>query len=965
MSRAAIASSATHTLSLSTLNFLSLKIFIRSSSATHALSLSTLHFLSLKIFIKHFLIHHSLHSRVSSSTFHFSFFAERDTSSRKTKMTEAESKALPPSPPKHIPSGSNRSPMARRGSGTKGQKIQLVTNHFNVKFSSTTDHFYQYSVALFYEDGTPVEAKGVGRRVLDMLYTLYSSEMGGKGFAYDGEKTLFTMSPLRGTKLEFPVLLENLSSNRDAKRSRRPPQSKSYNVKINYATKIPIQAIFNALRGHDSEQFHEAVRVLDIMLRQHAAKQGCLLVKQSFFHNDPRNSISIGGGVVGCRGFHSSFRATQAGLSLNMDVSTTMIVRPGKVVDFLLENQNAKSIRDIDWMKAKRMLKNLRVKTFPSNLEYKIIGLSEKPCRQQMFLMKQRNADSPSDPIEITVSDYYAKYRNQELIMSHDYPCLDVGKPKRPVYIPLELCELISLQRYTKALSSLQRAKLVEQSRQKPKDRMNCLMDQLKRSNYTADPLINSTGITINTACTQVEGRVLEPPKLKFGNGGDLVPRGGRWNFNNKTLVEPTAVTRWAVVNFSARCDTNSLCRDLLRCCKAKGMNLEAPHSVIQENHQSSRNPAPARVELMFEAIKQTLPGPPRFLLCILPERKNSGIYGPWKRKCLVENGIVTQCIAPTRINDQYLTNLLLKINAKMGGLNSVLSVEHLHSIPMVSRIPTIIIGMDVSHGSPGRSDVPSIAAVVSSRKWPLISQYRASVRAQSARCEMIDALFKPVSPNEDEGMIRELLVDFYQSTPKLKPAHMIIFRDGVSESQFDQVLNIELEQIMQACKYLDDNDWNPKFLVIVAQKAHHTRFFQPRSDANVPPGTIVDTKVGHPKNYDFYLCAQNGPIGTTRPTHYHVLLDQIGFSPDDLQELVHSLSYVYQRSTSAISVVAPICYAHLAAAQMSQFVKFEDMSDTASSHSGGGGAGSSSGGGGFTQIPKLHENVCSSMFFC
>lgn len=32
---------------------------------------------------------------------------------------------------------------------------------------------------------------------------------------------------------------------------------------------------------------------------------------------------------------------------------------------------------------------------------------------------------------------------------------------------------------------------------------------------------------------------------------------------------------------------------------------------------------------------------------------------------------------------------------------------------------------------------------------------------------------------------------------------------------------------------------------------------------------------------------------GTTRPTHYHVLLDEVGFSADELQELVHSLSYV------------------------------------------------------------------------
>lgn len=32
---------------------------------------------------------------------------------------------------------------------------------------------------------------------------------------------------------------------------------------------------------------------------------------------------------------------------------------------------------------------------------------------------------------------------------------------------------------------------------------------------------------------------------------------------------------------------------------------------------------------------------------------------------------------------------------------------------------------------------------------------------------------------------------------------------------------------------------------------------------------------------------------GTTRPTHYHVLYDEVGYSADDLQELVHALSYV------------------------------------------------------------------------
>ncbi|KAJ0959681.1 hypothetical protein J5N97_000660, partial [Dioscorea zingiberensis] len=68
-----------------------------------------------------------------------------------------------------------------------------------------------------------------------------------------------------------------------------------------------------------------------------------------------------------------------------------------------------------------------------------------------------------------------------------------------------------------------------------------------------------------------------------------------------------------------------------------------------------------------------------------------------------------------------------------------------------------------------------------------------------------------------------------------------------------------------------------------------------------------------------------------------------------------------YQRSTTAISVVAPVCYAHLAASQMGQFMKFDDMSETSSSHGGVSSAGTIV----VPELPRLHEKVSSSMFFC
>lgn len=56
-------------------------------------------------------------------------------------------------------------------------------------------------------------------------------------------------------------------------------------------------------------------------------------------------------------------------------------------------------------------------------------------------------------------------------------------------------------------------------------------------------------------------------------------------------------------------------------------------------------------------------------------------IEGPWKRRNLVLCGIVTQCIAPTRLNDQYITNVLLKINAKVKNQDNVVEIVLFFSV--------------------------------------------------------------------------------------------------------------------------------------------------------------------------------------------------------------------------------------------------------------------------------------------
>ncbi|KAL9298079.1 hypothetical protein ACSQ67_023975 [Phaseolus vulgaris] len=816
--------------------------------------------------------------------------------------------------------------ISRNGVGTTGKHISLLVNHFKVSVNAPDTVFFQYSVAITLEDKRAVESKGIGRKVIDRLYQIYSSELGGKRFTYDGGKTLYTTGPLPLNKYEFKVFLEESFRKRssagadgslreETKRSKNSFQSKTFTVEISFAAKIPMQSIAVAPKEVDSDaNSQDALRVLDTVLRQRAADCGCLLVRQSFFHDDPRNFTDVGAGVTAVSGFHSSFHPTQRGLTLNMDVSTTMIIKPGPVIDFLLSNQQVRESRYIDWEK---------VMNFVHESKLAITCFSMK--------VKNDNGNNEGQTVEITVYEYFAKHCGIDLTTSAYLPCLDVGKPKRPNYLPLELCSLVSLQRYTKVLSPMQRASLVEKSRQKPQDRIKILKHAVGNYCYDDDPVLAACGISVEKEFALVEGRVLEAPKLKVGKNDVCIPCNGRWNFNKKTLLQPSHIDYWAVVNFSARCDTSYISRELIRCGMSKGINIERPYSLIEEEPQLRKSNPVARVERMFDLLKSKLNKEPKLILCVLPERKNCDIYGPWKKKCLSEIGVVTQCISPVKITDQYLNNVLLKINSKLGGINSLLAVEHSGHLPLIEDTPTMILGMDVSHR--GQLDIPSVAAVVGSRCWPLISRYRASVRMQPSKVEMIDALYKPLENGGDDGIIRELLLDFYDSSNGRKPTQFIVFRDGVSESQFNQVLIVELNQIIK---------WH--------RKNHHTRLFQANGPENVPPGTVVDTTITHPSNYDFYMCAHAGMLGTSRPVHYHVLLDEIGFSADGLQNLIHSLSYVNQRSTTATSVVAPICYAHHAAAQIGRFLNLDDLSE---------------GNTPIPELPRLHKNIRSSMFFC
>ena len=92
------------------------------------------------------------------------------------------------------------------------------------------------------------------------------------------------------------------------------------------------------------------------------------------------------------------------------------------------------------------------------------------------------------------------------------------------------------------------------------------------------------------------------------------------------------------------------------------------------------------------------------------------------------------------------------------------------------------------------------------------------------------------------------------------------MYRDGVGEGQFKLVLAHEMKAIQDACLELEkDGSYTPGITFVCVQKRHHMRLFcNDRNDMvgksnNIPAGTVVDTHICHPSQYDFYLCSHAG----------------------------------------------------------------------------------------------------------
>lgn len=830
-------------------------------------------------------------------------------------------------------------PPPRPGFGKLGMKVIIKANHFLVEVADRDLNHYDVSIS------PEVAPKKVCRLIMNQLVQSYKdSHLGKKSLAYDGRKSCYTAGALPFESKDFVV--ELVDSDSQSRRERK------FKVSIKHASKPDLYHLKQFIQGRQPDCPQETIQFFDVVLREKPS-QSCTAFGRSFFSPMLGDPGELGNGLMYWKGFYQSLRPTQMGLSINIDMSATAFYEPILVLDYVgkyINKDPTRPLSDQDRVKVKRALKGVRVETQNQGhvRRYKIGGVTSQSTQQLQFPFGDTGR-------MLSVVQYFREAYNINLRYPN-LPALQAGSDAKPIYLPMELCRIVEGQRYSRKLNERQVSALLRATCQRPEDREKSITKMVAYNGYNTDELVNGEfGIQVRPELISIEARVLPAPTLKYNAAGGktllVAPRVGQWNMIDKKMINGGKLELWACINFS-RCNVGKFCDELIDMCSSKGMECNRqPVVPIRTPRHGPIEKAlfDIEAETSSELAKRNMAGKLQLLIVILPDV--SGSYGTIKRVCETELGIVSQCCQPKNVvrtnNKQYLENVSLKINAKVGGRNSVLEQALTGKLPYLSDRPTIVFGADVTHPQPGEDSSPSIAAVVASMDWPEVTKYRGLVSAQAHREEIIlDLYHKKEDPKRGTihgGMIRELLVSFYKST-KQKPHRIIFYRDGVSEGQFSQVLFHEMDAIRKACTSIEEN-YLPRVTFIVVQKRHHTRLFPANhrdknttdKSGNILPGTVVDTKICHPTEFDFYLCSHAGIQGTSRPAHYHVLHDENNFTADGLQLLTNSLCYTYARCTRSVSIVPPAYYAHLAAFRARYYIEGTDFSDSGSSASGPG----------------------------
>lgn len=843
-----------------------------------------------------------------------------------------------------------------------GLTVRLVTNFFAMSIKQKKTIF-RYLVdidsELTSEGTTKVQPKKLGSQLRTQilekaLETWYKRQGQQKDTSYHyvsdlNAATLLTLFKLTETDSKVPEMRVKLDDHDD-----------TFRVRLSHCQQLDLMGLVDYCAGkkhQDVAMIQEHLKAINIILRGRLKEIATnVMCPLTVFPYLPENQVPISPGIILNKGYAAVARVTQNGLALNISNTSSPFYESIMLTEFVQKRYFVKDFskglqpRVIDSLKKELITKQIEAmhinygdKNNPHYRKYRIHEIAGSSQDKFMLVDKATN-----EPREITIAEYFTKEYKVKL----KFPQLPCVVDTRGRKIPLEMCRLVEKQKVNRKLDGNETSETLKVAAMRADVHFNQLKKHVDQLTDAKKPFIDF-GLDFEPRPMLVDGRELPSIFMTGASGKNLLTRDGQYDASDR-FIKPASVKQWVLTYFvddrvrrsagpNVR-DAKALEEFLVRAgqdfsslyCNAaryKGMSV---NNVTKINILQAKSEFEMKKEL-FKYFTYLNTSKIDHSIFLLPDGCPDWIYrylqflegtvktnrGPNERctriSCIKFSNFLRKIIQdraprPQDRGRMFIGNLLYKYNTKMGGVNFVLGNDN---SPFLQD-GYIYISLDVCHPAPGDKLIQSVAAAVG--MWDVTNSNMSTYTCQRVQKKMRENHSTIEEVGEVGNMVDEILSSYFAKKKKL-PTHIIILRDGVSEGQFKIVLEKELVRVKQTIAQKYAKSKPPLLSCFVVQKRHRTRFKRVEAqqtrkgpDYNIQPGTVVDTKVVHPTDHDFYIAPHKAIQGTSQPLHIYTIYDEIKLSQEDAQSIVFKLSHLSPRCNKGTSIPTAVNLADLAA---------------------------------------------------
>ena len=355
-------------------------------------------------------------------------------------------------------------------------------------------------------------------------------------------------------------------------------------------------------------------------------------------------------------------------------------------------------------------------------------------------------------------------------------PCVHAGTKQKPIYFPIEVVHIIDDQYCMRKLDRDQQAFLTRKCvEQVPSARFEENRKQLSilvsSSSKCEIDYLKYFGVEIAERFTEVDGRILNIPKICGSNEKEKLVVGGLWKDGHFAIPGKLVNFKWIVINFTKEFNNviryapnkqqiDDLIERVTSAAAADGLRMGKATEVRYDDVYLGK----LKLKDSIESLMKLYPDL-KLIIYIIPD--DDELYAQIKFLSELQFGIITQCINQRKARKfgekSYAQNVVLKINSKLGGINCHIKSE---SRLGFLRKKTMIIGLDVTHPSAHDRISSSLASIVATSDNYYVNYYSKSVIQPKPKLEIVDL----------ECITVELLDNFHRKN-NCYPLYILVYR--------------------------------------------------------------------------------------------------------------------------------------------------------------------------------------------